>query len=117
LLLDIIGTSTEPLTKHQRQALFILWKRDEPLSDFERGQLWIKATGAMALIKNPMNKGYYKTLSENSIDYPNPAFDLIEVDMPRTFTEIEDCGSDEKIASLRRVLRAFVSRNPVIGYC
>jgi len=55
LLLKILEASSGELTKHQRQALFILWKREEPLTNEERGFLWMKATGSLVHIENPMN--------------------------------------------------------------
>ena len=64
------------------------------------------------MLEDPINEGYYETLKNKSIDYPNPAFEQIEVDLPRTFTDMNDTDSEALLPSLRNVLFAFVSRNP-----
>jgi len=95
--------------------LFILWKNDEPLSKEERGRLWLVATGALDQMLT--NKGYYQSLLKASISYPNPCFHQIELDLTRTFTDMEVENAEELIPILRNVLSTYVKRNPTIGYC
>jgi hypothetical protein len=56
LLRDILWNNSV-LDEGHRQTLFILWKRDEPLSNEERGKLWLVATGAENQLQS--NRGYY----------------------------------------------------------
>ena len=77
----------------------------------------MKATGAKAHMESDINKGYYDTLVRSEFDYPNPSFEQIEVDLNRTFTDLAALEPEKYIPSLRRVLRAYVTRNPTVGYC
>lgn len=64
------------------------------------------------------NPGYYEALTKSKIFYPNPSFQQIELDLRRTYAGHKDLKKMEHdIAILRRVLSAFVLRNPTIGYC
>lgn len=49
-------------------------------------------------------------------DYPNPCFYQIEMDIKRTFPEDEFFQLPGSIGALRRILVAYVKRNPVVGY-
>ena len=61
---------------------------------------------------------YYKSLLNTTMDYPNPSFHQIELDLSRTFVDmaLED-DADKLIPSLKNVLYTYVKRNPTIGYC
>ena len=87
----------------QRQSLYLLWKLDEPLSKEERGRLWLVATGALDQML--CHKGYYTSLLNTTLDYPNPSFHQIELDLSRTFVDMEVEIDEEKlIPILRNVL-------------
>ena len=79
----------EDLDKHQRNSLFILWKKKEPLSIEERGLLWMRGTGASKKLADPINSGYYQSLLNADLNYPNPSFHQIELDLNRTFSELD----------------------------
>ena len=64
------------------------------------------------------HKDYYKSLLNTTMDYPNPSFNQIELDLTRTFVDmaLED-DAEKLIPSLKNVLCTYVKRNPTIGYC
>lgn len=51
--------------------------------------------------------------------YPNPNFYQIELDLHRTFSTNENLEGHTKTnrETLRRVLSAYIKRNPTVGYC
>jgi hypothetical protein len=51
------------------------------------------------------------------LDYPNPGFHQIELDLHRTFDEEGEELDQDKIKAIRNVLRAYIKRNPTVGYC
>lgn len=51
------------------------------------------------------------------MQYPNPSFNQIELDLRRTFPNEPPAKVEKLIDPLRNVLFAFVKRNPTIGYC
>lgn len=51
------------------------------------------------------------------MDYPNPSFAQIELDLRRTFAELKIQKSERLINKLRNVLTTYTKRNPTIGYC
>ena len=65
----------------------------------------------------PENKDYYKNLKWLDIQYPNPSFNQIELDLRRTFFELKISKSETLINKLRNVLTTYTKRNPTIGYC
>ena len=75
-----------------------------------------KASNSM-LIDQEMNTNYYFILRDHNIDYPNPCFNQIELDLKRTFPGDPQEIVDKYIGSLRNVLNTFLKRNPTIGYC
>ena len=98
------------------------------LSDFDRShkfkdlqkptnhrRLWLKCSGALGQkISNP---GYYASLKQCGINYPNPSFYQIDKDLERTFPHIQNKDELAKYTvPLRHVLRAFILRNPCVGY-
>ena len=79
-------------------------------------RLWLKCSGALA--QKLANPGYYDTLISKGFFYPNPAFNQIELDLPRTYPHVTDEAEVEQlIVPLRNVLHGIVIRNPTIGYC
>jgi hypothetical protein len=51
--------------------------------------LWLRASGAAAALNLPENRGYYRKLKNTPLEYPNPSFYQIELDLRRTFTEMK----------------------------
>ena len=65
----------------------------------------------------PHNRNYYFYLRDQNIEYPNPCFNQIELDLRRTFPNDSPDVINKLIVPLRNVLTTFVKRNPTIGYC
>lgn len=52
------------------------------------------------------------------MNYPNPSFYQIELDLRRTFQdESTNEEVDEMIIPLKNVLYTYTKRNPTVGYC
>ena len=82
-----------------------------------RAEFWKVCCGSKAY-KSSYCRDYYKTLqrtaSREQDEYPNPMFSKIDKDMNRTFQE--DYFTDEVKASIKRVLKSYIWRNPTVGY-
>jgi hypothetical protein len=77
--------------------------------------LWLKCSGALRRLKN--NVGYYGALKKVTQSYPNGSFQQIELDLPRTYTDVNDPEElKAKIEPLRHVLKCYVKRNTRVGY-
>lgn len=81
-----------------------------------RGRLWKVCSGAQSYIAQEEFKTYYHTLVFEMPDYPNPCFYQIEIDIKRTFPEDKFFQLPGTVSTLRRVLVAYVKRNPLVGY-
>lgn len=49
-------------------------------------------------------------------NWPHPDYQQIQKDIPRTFSDEPFFKDAENLAKIRRILRAYVRRNPVQGY-
>ena len=87
------------------------------LDDNQQGKLWLLASGAVNLINMEHNRNYYIFLRDHNMEYPNPGFNQIELDLRRTFPNDPADQMEKYIIPLRNVLSTFVKRNPTIGYC
>jgi hypothetical protein len=63
------------------------------------------------------NPGYYQSLKDNFLDYPNPIYQQIELDLKRTFPNDKNHATPEKEMQMRNILYSYAKRNPTIGYC
>jgi Rab-GTPase-TBC domain len=103
------------LSKVEKQVLKIICKKG--IEEKFRRDLWLRASGASAAMNLPENRGYYRRLKKLALEYPNPSFNQIELDLRRTFTELKVNKSERLIVKLRNVLTTYCKRNPTIGYC
>jgi hypothetical protein len=55
------------------------------LDDTQQAKLWLLASGAANLINMDYNRNYYYILRDHNMEYPNPCFNQIELDLRRTF--------------------------------
>lgn len=69
------------------------------------------------IIDDPQYNEYYDTLLKESVDYPNPSFHQIELDLKRTFPEDDFFNLPGVLNQLRRIHLAYTKRNPLVGYC
>lgn len=69
------------------------------------------------MINMEHNRNYYYILRDHNMEYPNPSFNQIELDLRRTFPNDPPELMEKYIGPLRNVLCTFVKRNPTIGYC
>jgi len=83
-----------------------------------RPQFWIKCAGLHNYMSNYCNDYYYILTQADLLDefkYPNRHFAQIDKDLDRTYPDDPFFNFEVK-QSLRRVLRAYVYRNPTVGY-
>lgn len=110
----LIMQKNQVLRKYDKKILKIVCKKVE---EKYRRHLWLRASGASSAMNLPENKGYYKKLKKMALEYPNPSFNQIELDLRRTFTELKVAKSERLIVKLKNVLFTYCKRNPTIGYC
>jgi predicted acetyltransferase len=60
------------LSKDERKVLKSFCKKG--LSERYRKHLWLRASGAAAVINLPENRTYYRNLKKLAMEYPNPCF-------------------------------------------
>lgn len=89
------------------------------IPDELRGLYWQKCAGLDAF-KSSYCANYYSTINQAQAtglwqEYPNPHFGQIDKDLDRTFP-LDKFYTDEIKQSMRRVFRAYVWRNPAVGY-
>jgi hypothetical protein len=69
------------------------------------------------MINMEYNRNYYFQMRDHNLEYPNPCFNQIELDLYRTFPNDDPAMVEKFIDPMRNVLTTFVKRNPTIGYC
>ncbi|CAI2360135.1 unnamed protein product [Moneuplotes crassus] len=108
---------TRTLSKVERKflSMYLINKKTSSITDEQRSKLWLIGSGAETLRQD--NPGYYKKLLDRVQGYPNPSFPQIHLDLHRTFGTDESFYTKEKEETLKRVLSAYVLRNPTVGYC
>lgn len=112
----LVKQKYQVLSKVEKSVLKKICKKG--LDEKYRRHLWFRASGAAAAYNLPENRGYYRRLKNTPLEYPNPSFYQIELDLRRTFTELKvGKGQDRLINKLRNVLTTYCKRNPTIGYC
>ena len=79
-----------------------------------RKEFWLISSGAKRDLIN--NKNYYYNLLQN---YPKkiPYEENINLDLKRTFPELEFFKKEENLKKMKNILLAFAMRNISIGYC
>ncbi len=87
-----------------------------PLPEKYRKQFWLIASGAKRDLIN--NKNYYYNLLENyPKNIPFPYEENINLDLHRTFPEIDFFKDENNLKKMKNILMAFAMRNISIGYC
>ncbi len=87
-----------------------------PLPNKYRKQFWLISTGAKRELIN--NKNYYKNLLQTyPKKIPFPFEESINLDLHRTFPELDFFQNEENIKKMKNILMAFAMRNVSIGYC
>ena len=112
---DLLNPDRVRTLQRKERNFFGKLVKEEKFPQEYRRELWLRATGAKALIAQ--NPDYYKRLLESFNDYPNPHFNQIELDLKRTFPEDKFYNNKETLGSLRNILTAFSKRNMSVGYC
>ena len=111
----LVKQRPQVLSRIEKKVLKVVCKKGLP-EKFRRN-LWLRASGALAVMELKENKNYYRNLKNLPMSYPNPSFNQIELDLRRTFTELKISKSEKLIVKLRNVLTTYTKRNPTIGYC
>lgn len=116
-LLDqmLVHQRPQVLSKVEKKVLKNVCKNG--LQEKYRRHLWLRASGALAAMNLEENRHYYRNLKMQPVQYPNPSYGQIELDLKRTFTELKVAKSERLIIKLRNVLTTYTKRNPTIGYC
>ena len=85
-----------------------------------RRKYWLTVSGAYSYLKH-YGDGYYQTICQENSDeaypnWPHPDYLSIQKDLTRTFSEEPFFQQKETQDKIKRVLTAFVRRNPIQGY-
>lgn len=79
-------------------------------------KLWLKASGGLSQLVS--NKGYYASLTNSDLSYPNFDFQQVDLDVFRTFPHIKSQTERRRLMDpLKNILHTYVKRNPTVGYC
>jgi hypothetical protein len=79
-------------------------------------QIWLISSGAKRQIFNNKNY-YYNLLNAYFSEIPSAFERQIDLDVPRTFSDLEKYKNKTLIQKLKNVLIAFSRRNITVGYC
>ncbi|CDW77765.1 gtpase-activating protein [Stylonychia lemnae] len=115
LIEEILEKRYNILSAHDRIQL--IDKVIEGIPSYLRGKFWLVSTGAQYMNDDPNYVKYYQSLIDDFPAYPNPAFYQIELDLKRTFPEEAYYRKPKNLEKIRRILVAYVKRNPFVGYC
>lgn len=74
-------------------------KRGKEGETKSRKEIWMDKCGAKRLMDS--NPGYYQSMKDNFLEYPNPSFHQIDLDLKRTFPENKEQFPPEKIEQMR----------------
>ena len=79
-------------------------------------KLWLKASGGLGQLV--ANRGYYTSLKNSDLSYPNYDFQQIDLDVFRTFPHVKIQSERRRLMNpLKNILYNYVRRNPTVGYC
>eukprot|EP00347_Sterkiella_histriomuscorum_P005367 403356882 len=115
--MSLNNQSTKSFGKEEKQILFEMWQNEQKLYREERRMMWLCGSQAKQYISANFNKDYYQQLLKMNLNYPNPCFNQIELDLKRTSMDLSEEQTIEFINQLRNVLSCYIKRNPTIGYC
>ncbi len=87
-----------------------------PLPKSQRREFYLIASGAKREMLNNPNY-YYTLLSTFPKKIPFPYEESINLDLHRTFPEIDYFKDENNLQKLKNILMAFAMRNITIGYC
>jgi hypothetical protein len=87
-----------------------------PRPNSQRRTFYLIASGAKREMLNNPNY-YYKLLSIFPKKIPFPYEESIDLDLHRTFPEIDYFKDENNLQKLKNILMAFAMRNITIGYC
>ena len=79
-------------------------------------QIWLISSGAKRQLFNNKNY-YYNLLNAYFSEIPSAFERQIDLDVPRTFSDLEKYKNKTLIQKLKNVLIAFSRRNITVGYC
>jgi len=66
----------------------VLWKillHKQKFDNHQIGKVWLLGSGAANLLDMEHNRDYYFKLRDSIMQYPNPCFNQIELDLKRTY--------------------------------
>jgi hypothetical protein len=102
-----------------------LSKKEQGFTDEDRRIIWLKVTGAGAMMThaNACSQSYDALVANCDRDFPTRNKKQIQVDLPRTFQDEvfyrvdEDEDNNNILKAIGRVCMAYSVRNQVVGYC
>jgi TBC1 domain family member 8/9 len=113
----ILNSEQHILSLAERQEFQGIVFDKEGIPDDLRGLFWQKCSGILAY-KHSYCPHYYDLIGQDQSyfeDYPNPHFAQIDKDLDRTYP-LDPFYTTEIKNSMRRIFRAYVWRNPQVGY-
>ena len=71
--------------KSYRKTLWKILLHKSKFTDEQSSNIWLIASGAANMLNMDFNENYYFLMRDHNIEYPNPCFNQIELDLYRTF--------------------------------